>query len=155
MSSSTIKISVIIKIIPSAWSLKFSETFHIYFLVTFSLPSSEAGRADVMTSVLQWKAPRCGEAEDPGVSWIVAELDLDLHPLPPGLGTFCWTWLMRALMKQRILQSSTWPWFLDLTYVRHLSEEERKPRFIRGFKRERCALNSWAVPLVRHLLLLN
>lgn len=51
--------------------------------------------------MLQWGARRCREAEDPGLTWTVAERDLDLWPLPPGLGAFCWTRLKRAIMKQK------------------------------------------------------
>lgn len=91
MSSSTLQKSLILKMIKNnTFSLVFemlrglSAPFPCHGLT----PSGEVGRADVGCTVLQWGARRCGEAEDPGVSGTVAELDLDLWPLPPGLGAF-------------------------------------------------------------------
>lgn len=69
--------------------------------VTFSLPSSEAGRADIRTSVLQSRTLRCRGAEGPGVSWTVAEPDLDPFLCPLASDLFWWTRLMRAIMKQK------------------------------------------------------
>lgn len=67
----------------AAWLLKFSESFHICSL----LMQAEQASRPLCRHGGDWGA----EAEDPGVSWTVAQLDLDFCPLPPGLGPFRWT----------------------------------------------------------------
>ena len=114
-----------IKIIPLAWSLKFSENCHIRS-VSCSHNPGEAGREDRVTSMLQWRTLRPREAEDPRVSWIMAEPYRDLCLL--ATGPLPWTRSTRATTQQRHPTTLSAVMILDLTHVRHFSEEERKQR---------------------------